>query len=124
MFIEIHNANRVEKHLIEDALWFAKQKLLPRHKHLEIEIHLKKNLNVCGNVIDGDHKRHFIVEIKKYQTRDDFLTAIFHEFTHINQAVRGQNIFDITDVEYLDRPFEIEAYKMQEQLLTEYDLER
>ncbi len=126
MIIDINNANKKEKLLITKAIWFAKDKLLPKHKNLDIEIHLKKNLDVCGNVVDGDYKRHFIMEVKKSQDKDDFLTTLFHEFTHIAQAVRGQNIFSLEycETDYLDRPFEIEAYEMQEKLLKEFELER
>ncbi len=126
MFIDINNANKTEETLINEALWFAKSKLLPRHKNLDIEINLKKKLDVDGNVIDGDYKRHFIMEVRKSQDKDDLLTTIFHEFTHIAQYVRGNDIFalDHCDVDYLDRWFEIEAFEMQEKLLTEFDLER
>ena len=126
MFIEINNANKTEETLINEALLFAKSKLLPRHKNLDIEINLKKKLDVDGNVIDGDYKRHFIMEVRKSQDKDDLLTTIFHEFTHIAQYVRGNDIFalDHCDVDYLDRWFEIEAFEMQEKLLAEFDLER
>ena len=126
MFIDINNANKTEETLINEALWFAKSKLLPRHKNLDIEINLKKKLDVDGNVIDGDYKRHFIMEVRKSQDKDDLLTTIFHEFTHIAQYVKGNDIFalDHCDVDYLDRWFEIEAFEMQEKLLTEFDLER
>ena len=126
MFVEINNANKTEKLLITDALWFAKEKLLPKHKNLDIEINLKKKLDVDGYVIDGDYKRHFIMEVRKCQDKDDLLTTIFHEFTHIAQAVKGNDIFslDHCDVNYLDRWFEKEAFEMQEKLLTEFELER
>lgn len=126
MLIEINNANKKEEFLITEALWFAKEKLLPRHKNLDIEINLKKKLDVDGNVIDGDYKRHFIMEVRKCQDRDDLLTTIFHEFTHIAQYVKGNDIFalDYGDVDYLDRWFEKEAFEMQERLLTEFELER
>ena len=126
MLIEINNANKTEEFLITEALWFAKEKLLPRHKNLDIEINLKKKLDVDGNVIDGDYNRHFIMEVRKCQDRDDLLTTIFHEFTHIAQYVKGNDIFalDNCEVDYLDRWFEKEAFEMQEKLLTEFKLER
>tara|TARA_B000000557_G_C20807185_1_gene458248 strand:- start:889 stop:1269 length:381 start_codon:yes stop_codon:yes gene_type:complete len=126
MLIEINNANKKEEFLITEALWFAKEKLLPRHKNLDIEINLKKKLDVDGNVIDGDYNRHFIMEVRKCQDRDDLLTTIFHEFTHIAQYVKGNDIFalDNCEVDYLDRWYEKEAFEMQERLLTEFELER
>ena len=38
MFIEFRNTNKKRQRTIEDALWFAKSYLLPRHKIDEIEI--------------------------------------------------------------------------------------
>ena len=46
---------------------------------------------------------------------------IFHEFTHIMQSVKGQDIFAPTDVDYLERDYEIEAFEMQEKLLVDFN---
>ena len=66
------------------------------------------------------------MEVRKCQDRDDLLTTIFHEFTHIAQYVKGNDIFalDNCEVDYLDRWYEKEAFEMQERLLTEFELER
>ena len=52
------------------------------------------------------------------------MTCLFHELTHVEQHLR--NKFGIKDevdhLDYFDRPYEIDAYEKQEQLLEEYRL--
>ena len=49
MFIEFKNTNKKRQQTIEDALWFAKSYLLPRHKIDEIEIESVKDLHADGD---------------------------------------------------------------------------
>ena len=37
------------------------------------------------------------------------------------QSVKGQDIFAPTDVDYLERDYEIEAFEMQEKLLVDFN---
>ena len=64
------------------------------------------------------------MQIEKRLRDDDFLTCLFHELTHVEQHLR--NKFGIKDevdhLDYFDRPYEIDAYAKQEQLLEEYRL--
>ena len=67
----------------------------------------------------------FHIRIKKGLNTEDLLTAIFHEFVHIKQHIRKEyDLFSIHDengkLAYLDRPYEIEAFKMQEELLEKF----
>jgi hypothetical protein len=49
------------------------------------------------------------------------MTAIFHEFVHIKQDVRKEYpIGEISDIPYFDRPWEIEAYALQEEMLKRF----
>ena len=58
MFIEFRNTNKKRQRTIEDALWFAKSYLLPRHKIDEIEIESVKDLHADGEdtflIAEGD----------------------------------------------------------------------
>lgn len=119
MYYEITGGTKKERKTVEDALHFAKQYLMPRIRILDIEISLKKNMDVDADVV-GD-EREFTMRIRKGQSRDDLLTAVFHEMVHIKQAVRNEYpLFDSTDLEYLERPWEIEAYDLQEKMLDTY----
>ena len=99
VFIFTNGGTKSQRQLTEDiTAWFINAKL-PRFKNFTIEIDLEK-LN------------------------DDFLTCLFHELTHVEQHLR--NKFGIREgndkIHYLDRPYEIDAYAKQEQLLEEYRL--
>ena len=123
MFIEFRNTNKKRQRTIEDALWFAKSYLLPRHKIDEIEIESVKGLDIYGDCYDTDD-RSFLIRVNKNLSEEDLLTTIFHEFVHIKQHIRKEyDLFAINDnkVAYLDRPYEIEAFRVQEELLEEFN---
>ena len=122
MFIDFKNTNKKERTIIENALWFAKNKLLPRHKIDEIEIEMIKNFDIDADCYDTDD-RSFNIRIKKGLSVEDLQKAVFHEFTHIKQHVKKEyDLFAINNnnVAYLDRPYEKEAFILQEELLNEY----
>ena len=124
MFIEFRNTNKKRQRTIEDALWFAKSYLLPRHKIDEIEIESWKNLPHDGDCYDADD-RSFIIRVNKELSEQDLLTTIFHEFVHIKQYIKKEycDIFAISneEVAYNDRPYEIEAFRLEKKLLEEYN---
>ena len=125
MFIEFRNTNKKRQRTIEDALWFAKSYLLPRHKIDEIEIESWKDLPHDGDCYDADD-RSFIIRVNKDLSKEDLLTTIFHEFVHIKQHIKkefGDDVFGISneEVAYMDRPYEIEAFRLEKEMLEEYN---
>ncbi len=121
MFVyDITGGTKKERKTVEDALHFAKQYLMPRIRILDIEISLKKNMDVDADVV-GD-EREFTMRIRKGQDRDDLLTSVFHEMVHVKQYIRKEfPVFDVgCDLDYLDRPWEIEAFDLQEKMLDTY----
>ena len=125
MFIEFRNTNKKRQRTIEDALWFAKSYLLPRHKIDEIEIESWKDLPHDGDCYDADD-RSFIIRVNKDLSKEDLLTTIFHEFVHIKQHIKkefGGDVFGISneEVAYMDRHYEIEAFRLEKEMLEEYN---
>jgi len=125
MFIEFRNTNKKRQRTIEDALWFAKSYLLPRHKIDEIEIESVKDLHADGDCYDADD-RSYIIRVNKELSEQDLLTTIFHEFVHIKQHIKrefGGDIFSISNdkVAYEDRPYEVEAFRLEQEMLEEYN---
>ena len=125
MYIEFRNTKKKRQRTIEDALWFAKSYLLPRHKIDEIDIESWKNLPHDGDCYDVDD-RSFIIRVNKDLSKKDLLATIFHEFVHIKQHIKkefGGDIFAISneEVAYEDRPYEIEAFELEKKLLEEYN---
>ena len=125
MFIEFTNTNKKQQRTIEAALWFAESHLLPRHKIDEIEIESWKDLPHDGDCYDADD-RSFIIRVNKDLSKEDLLTTIFHEFVHIKQHIKkefGGDVFAISNdkVAYEDRPYEVEAFRLEKELLEEYN---
>jgi hypothetical protein len=123
MFLyEVIGGTKKERALIEEAVIFAKQYLIPQIRNLEVEIKLMKNMEVDADVV-GD-EREFFMRIRKGQSHEDLLTAVFHEMVHVKQYIRNEfPVFEVgCDVDYLDRPWEKEAYDLQELMLDTYNL--
>jgi len=116
--IEVNGAGKKKAALARDAAIFAFEYLMPRaRKQIDVEITFTDIDDACGYQAEiGD--REFEIEIDKKLQGDDLLTAIFHEVTHCVQDLRGTK--EGWDLPYLERPFEIEAYAMQEKILEKW----
>lgn len=119
MYYEIRGGSLFEKKIVEVSLWFAKDELLPRIKNLDIEIIIGKHV-LDGALIGNAGEREFVMEIRKGMNEEDLITTVFHEFVHIKQYVRDEIIDCDWSLPYMERPFEIEAYKLQEELLLKF----
>ena len=125
MYIEFTKTNKKQQRTIEDALWFAKSYLLPRHKIDEIHVESVKNWgDKNGDVYDVDDRSYFI-RVNKELSEQDLLTTIFHEFVHIKQHIKkefGGDIFAISndEVAYEDRPYETQAFILEQEMLEEW----
>ena len=76
-----------------------------RHKNIEIDIELKKNIKCDADVVSGDENREYIMRVRKGLKEDDLLTSVFHEMVHVKQDVRKEHpLFDCSDIPYLERP--------------------
>ena len=123
VFIFTNGGKKSQRELVEDITsWYINTKL-PRYKNLNIEIDLE-NINDAQGFCTEIDNREFHIQIDKRLQGDDFVTCLFHELTHVEQHLR--NKFGIKDevdhLDYFDRPYEIDAYTKQEQLLEEYRL--
>lgn len=100
-----------QKEILEVFFWGVSQ-LMPRKENLDVRIDI---YNIDDNVT-GYHCKTDIheIEIEKDQNISDFVTALFHELVHVRQTER--RIFSDQSIAYYDRPTEIEAYQLQEEL--------
>ncbi len=105
------------------AAEFAWNYLMPRVKKCFVEIEIKKIDDACGYCMKDDD-RYFLVEIDRRLKGDDLLTAVFHEMVHVKQGVRKEWEFDEVSYnshdEYINLPWEVEAYELQEEILKEW----
>jgi len=119
MYYEISGGTKRERKLVEDAVLFAKKYLMPRIRDLDIEITITKKMEVDADVV-GD-VREYEMRIRGGQDEEDLITSVFHEMVHVKQGVRKEfPLFEDCDMEYLDRPWEKEAYDLQEKILDAY----
>ena len=122
--IFVEGGSRRQREFTYDIASFAWMKLMPRIRKCTVNIKLRKLKVNHGTCLDvGD--REFDIEVeKRLSLGDDFITTIFHEMTHVKQLVYKEfftecNFYESRD-EYLNLPWEVEAYKKQEELLKQW----
>ena len=102
---------------LEEAFFWALKELMPRKKNLDVTLEIKPLEDAAGYHWMEYKGTHFI-ELDPNQTPNDFLCCLFHEMVHIRQAERG--IYNDESIPYRERPVEIEAYSLQEELLSKW----
>ena len=130
-FVLVYGGTKKQRWLIEDITWWFCEKYFKRFKSFNIEIDLckipEKVQGWCMEV--GKNCSH--IEIDKRLKGDDFITCVLHELVHVKQQFKGE-LKEMKGIEkmwkgefyigidYLNLPWEKEAYHMQEVLLDEY----
>lgn len=126
--IFIEGGSKRQREVAFQAASFSWMNLMPRITNCVINIELK-NLKGYDGTCEDTNSREYLIQInKKLSLTDDFLTTIFHEMVHVKQYVRKELfsdcIFYNTREEYLNLPWEVEAYRVQEELLDEWKSRR
>ena len=130
-YVFVNGGTKKQRALVEDVAWWFCEKYFSRFKSFNIEIDL---VNIEGEVngwcmpVDI---RTCHIEIDKKQKGDDFVTCILHELVHVKQQFKGE-LKEMNGIEkmwkgevhicidYMNLPWEKEAYAMQETLLIEF----
>ena len=122
--------------LAKKVINFCIERMMPRMKTLDIIMYLEPDMENADGFCLAEDKRRFILEIDSRLKGDDFITAITHEMTHVKQYARGEtkdidkltkswkgteyiSLYSTVE-EYMNFPWEKEAYEMQEVLCKEY----
>lgn len=122
----------------EMVVRFCIQRLMPRMKSLDICIQLSDDMDGADGYCLAVDNREFVIEIDSRLKGDDFITAITHEMVHVKQHARGElkdltlatkmwkkqeyiSLYSTVD-QYIELPWEAEAYALQEVLCDEYKL--
>ena len=125
LFVDAYGGTVDQQEQAMQLAFFALEKLNPRLQNIDVEIHIGKHSSQGGCVQLGP--REFEIEIDKDITGDDFTTCVFHEMVHVSQYIK-KNLYekngrsywkgvDHSKTDYLDKPWEVEAYRVQEELL-------
>ena len=130
-FVLVYGGTKKQRWLVEDIAWWFCEKYFKRFKSFNIEIDLCKiPEKVQGWCMEID-KNCSHIQIDKRLEGDDFITCVLHELVHVKQQFRGE-LKEMKGIEkmwkgevyigidYLNLPWEKEAYHMQEVLLDEY----
>lgn len=124
---------KLEHELSEKICHYMVKKLLPRVRNLTVYIDFQKNLEenegIIAYAMDLNDRCFEIGVDKELMTNHgirEFASALCHEMVHVKQYLRGELKYlrgkelwkgrDCTDMEYMEQPWEKEAYKMQDEL--------
>ena len=117
MYYSVIGGTKKERVAVTEALWFAKEYWLPRHRKLIVDVEIAPGLEAEADCFEGADDREYEIRIRKGLSYEDLVTAVFHEFVHIKQDVRKEfPMFEPSEIPYFDRPWEIEAYAEQEKM--------
>lgn len=135
--IQAFGSIKSKRKLAEDVAYFCVQEMMPRMETLDVSIHLDFLPEADGYCL-AVTEREFNIEIDKRLSEDDFISAVCHEMVHVKQFARGEtkdvNLFTkrwkgeeylsaySTVDEYMNLPWEKEAYELQEVLLKKFKL--
>ena len=125
--INVKGGKKYQQKYTKSMIAFCVSKLMPRKKDLEINLHIKDLKGLAlGYAWPGDicsYPKEFNIEIDSKQKLRDLLVTLAHEMVHVKQFSRGE-LYESTkvskhrwqgkwlkkDLEYWDRPWEIEAH--------------
>ncbi len=114
--------------LIRDVIEQALQVLMPRRRNpifIDLHIALDEDLKDAEAMIHQEADDTFFLAVKQSALdgpEDDFITLLIHEMVHVRQFCRREIIESETYNnydEYMKQPHEVEAYRLQEELLNE-----
>lgn len=111
----IGSHSRISRRDLQEIFFWGISELMPSRRSLDVVISIYdlRDEGVTGYHCHSDRYNHEI-ELSKYQTRSDIITALFHELVHVRQTSNG--IYSEDHIPYYERPTEIEAYQLQEEL--------
>lgn len=126
--VEVFGGPAKEREIAEATVHWCIKKLLPRVRTLDIELKLTK-CNAYGYALCTDNHKTFEIEIQKGMKLYDLISTICHEMVHVKQYYRKElahrgiehtwkNKLHV-DTDYMDQPWEKEAFKLEEKLALE-----
>jgi len=91
-----------------------------------------EDLGACGFADRDDEYDEYTIEIDSALSEQEFRATLFHEIVHVDQMARGDlQSCEMTgvplwrghsyDEEYRDTPWEIEAYEMEDRMMSDYN---
>ena len=124
--VEVKGGPAKEREIVEQTVYWCIKKLMPRVRTLDIEVKLTK-CDAYGYCLMTDNHKTFELEIRKGMNLYDLISTVCHEMVHVKQYYRKEMDDDsnrwkskqLSDMDYMDRPWEKEAFRMEEKLAVE-----
>ena len=125
--VEVTGGPAKEREIVEQTVYWCIKKLLPRVRSLDIDVKLTK-CDAYGYCMMGEDHKTFELEVRKGMKLYDLISTVCHEMVHVKQYYRKEMDEESNrwksrklpnDVDYMDRPWEKEAFKMEEKLALE-----
>lgn len=126
--VEVKGGPAKEREIVEKTVHWCIKKLLPRVRTLDIEVKLTK-CDSYGYCLMTDNHKTFELEIRKGMNLYDLISTVCHEMVHVKQYYRKEMDDDSNrwksrklpndGLDYMDRPWEKEAFRMEEKLAVE-----
>jgi len=128
--IEVTGGRKKEREIVEEAVVWCIKKLMPKMRTLDIHVQIE-NLDVYGYCNMADTNRQFDLSIQKNLSLYDLISTVCHEMVHVKQYARKElrdaNGFNTAwksktysfDTAYHERPWEKEAFRLEETLALE-----
>ena len=136
MIIHVKGSNKAVRKLVEFAAWYYAEKLMGKRTiaNLEIDINLRKDLmskdNNEGTATwedDNIFPKEFLIELDVGVKIRNLLITLAHEMVHVKQWAKNEMYeyskldevrfnktkFNISEIDYWDYPWEIEAFGRQ-----------
>ena len=117
-----------EREIVEGVVHWCIRKLMPRVRTLDIEVKLT-NCNAYGYCLETDDHKTFELEIRKGLSLYDLISIVCHEMVHVKQYYRKElcpshqrwkkKRLPKKDLDYMDLPWEKEAFKLEGALALE-----
>ena len=136
-FVGVVGGNKFQREVCQKVADYVVQKLLPRHRNLDVLITLKNldKAGVEGWCMEAD-ERLFDVQVERKLSIKEMITCLCHELVHVKQYTKREMV-DFYDrkaggrkirwkktvygygTAYERQPWEKEAFRMQETLANE-----
>ena len=115
--------------------WFI-DRYLPRHKLTIDIVHRSLMKDDCYGYLDAttySRPRDFTISLHSGMKEIDYVKTLLHELVHLRQWVEGSlklksgrtyyKGMNVSDLDYRRQPHEVEAFKLQEELYRQYNVD-
>ena len=132
--MEVMGGWKLHRKVAYDCVRHSFNELMPRIRKIDIQVKLKKNLyhkRGLYGLMDMEDDRTFRLEVD-YSDMDEMISTIMHEMVHVKQYLRKELVqldevylwknvaFGKYSVDYRKRPWEIEAYIIEDRLVKSF----